>query len=333
MQLPDCVTVPSCQSSAAIRLCHLTLLMNKLDLLKTFVRVMELSSFTQAGESLGLPRSTASDQIRALEDLVGARLFHRTTRKVQPTQDGAALYERSKALLADMDELEGIFRRDNAVLAGRLRVDMPTVVARKLVIPKLSQFVADYPQIEVELSSSDRRVDLVREGFDCVLRVGELPDASLVARSLGAMAMLNCASPTYLARHGVPHTLDDLRSHRLVHYVPVLGARPYGFEYVRDGVTHRLPMAGNLTVNNTDTYETAALGGLGMIQAPALGIRDHLASGQLVTVLPDYVAAPMDVSLLYPHRRHLPQRARVFMDWMAALIRDDEGQYADDPGR
>ncbi|QEI06734.1 LysR family transcriptional regulator [Pigmentiphaga aceris] len=302
--------------------------MNKLDLLKTFVRVTELSSFTQAGESLGLPRSTASDQIRMLEDLVGARLFHRTTRKVQPTQDGAALYERSKELLADMDELEGLFRRDGAVLAGRLRVDMPTVVARKLVIPKLAQFVDAYPHIEVELSSSDRRVDLVRDGFDCVLRIGELPDASLVARSLGAMTMLNCASPAYLAKHGVPHTLDDLRKHRVVHYVPVLGARPIGFEYVLNGVTHQLPMAGTITVNNTDTYEAAALGGLGLIQSPVLGIRDHIESGRLVHVLPDFVAAPMDVSLLYANRRHLPQRAHVFMEWMTALIRDDEAQYA-----
>lgn len=299
--------------------------MNKLDLLKTFVRVTELSSFTQAGESLGLPRSTASEQIRVLEDLVGARLFHRTTRKVQPTQDGAALYERSKELLSNMDELEGLFRRDGAVLAGRLRVDMPTVMARKLVMPQLAAFVAAHPQIEVEISSTDRRVDLVRDGFDCVLRVGEVPDASLVARSLGKLPMVNCASPAYLAAFGLPHTLADLATHRLVHYVPVLGARPDGFEYVADGAVQRLPMSGAVTVNNTDTYEAAALGGLGIIQAPLTGSREYLARGELVEILPDYVAAPMEVSLLYAHRRHLPQRARVFMDWLAELVRADGG--------
>lgn len=297
--------------------------MNKLDLLKTFVRVTELSSFTQAGESLGLPRSTASEHIRVLEDLVGARLFHRTTRKVQPTQDGAALYERSKELLSNMDELEGLFRRDGAVLAGRLRVDMPTVVARKVVMPQLAAFVALYPQIDVEISSTDRRVDLVRDGFDCVLRVGELPDASLVARSLGSMAMGNYASPAYLAAFGTPRTLEDLAVHRLVHYVPVLGARPFGFEYVLDGEAHRLAMPGTVTVNNTDTFEAAALGGLGLIQAPVNGMREHLLRKELVEVLPEYKAAPMEVSLLYAHRRHLPQRARVFMDWLAGLMRMD----------
>ncbi|WP_137820327.1 LysR family transcriptional regulator [Pseudomonas sp. 2FG] len=294
--------------------------MNKLELLRTFVRVTELSSFTQAGESLGLPKSTVSEHVQALEELLGARLLHRTTRKVQATQDGLVLYERCKDMLAHMDELEGLFRQDGAVLAGRLRVDMPTAVARKVVMPRLAEFVASHPNVELEISSTDRRVDLVREGFDCVLRIGELSDMSLVARPLGTFAMVNCASPAYLRAHGTPRTLDDLSQHRLIHYVSVLGARPAGFEYLANGKPRQLPMAGTVTVNNTDAYEAACLGGLGLIQAPIAGLREYLATGRLIAVLPDYLPPPLEVSVLYAHRRYLPQRVRVFMQWLEELI-------------
>jgi DNA-binding transcriptional LysR family regulator len=294
--------------------------MNKLELLRTFVRVADLSSFTQAADSLGLPKSTVSEQVQALEELLGARLLHRTSRKVQATQDGLLLYERCKDMLASMDELEGMFRQDGVVLAGRLRIDIPTIIARKVVMPRLGEFVHHHPNVHLEISSTDRRVDLVREGFDCVLRVGELPDASLVARPLGKLPMMNCASPDYLRSRGTPRTLDDLAEHQLVHYVSVLGARPAGFEYVANGRPQRIAMPGTVTVNSADTYEAACLGGLGLIQAPLAGLRKYLASGRLVAVLPDYVPAPMDVSLVYAHRRFLPQRARVFMTWLADVL-------------
>ncbi|MDN5485429.1 MAG: LysR family transcriptional regulator, partial [Pseudomonas sp.] len=145
--------------------------MNKLELLRTFVRVTELSSFTQAGQSLGLPRSTVSEHVQALEELLGARLLQRTTRKVQATQDGRVLYERSKDLLAHMEELEGLFRQDETQLAGRIRVDMPNVMARGVILPNLPTFMARHPLIDMEISCSDRQVDLIAEGFDCVVRV------------------------------------------------------------------------------------------------------------------------------------------------------------------
>lgn len=294
--------------------------MNKLELLRTFVRVSELASFTQAAESLGLPRSSVSQQVQALETLLGARLLHRTTRKVRPTQDGLVLYERSRDMLANMDELENLFRQDATQLGGRLRIDMPTGMARRLVTPRLGEFLQRHPHIELEISSSDRRVDLVREGFDCVVRVGGVSDSSLVARPLGRFAMVNCASPAYLARYGTPQHLEDLTQHRLIHYVMVLGTRSDGFEYQVDGSTAYLPMAGNITVNNIDAYEGACLGGLGIIQAPLVGMRELLADGRLCSVLPEYVPAPMPVSLLYAHRRHQPLRVRAFMHWLEALI-------------
>jgi DNA-binding transcriptional LysR family regulator len=294
--------------------------MNKLELLRSFVRVTELSSFSLASEALGLPRSTVSGHIQSLESLLGTRLLQRTTRKVQATPDGHVLYERSKDMLAQMDELEGLFRQDDAVLSGRLRVDMPTAVARNIVMPRLGEFIARHPQIDLEISSTDRRVDLIREGFDCVLRVGELPDTSLVARSLGELPMVNCVSGTYAAQWGVPETLDDLQHHRLIHYVLAFGSGTAAFEYDLDGRTRTVAMPCSVTVNNVEAYQAACLGHLGIVQAPLMGVRRLLAEGTLIEVLPQFRPAPMRVSLLYPHRRYLPERCRVFMDWLQALL-------------
>lgn len=294
--------------------------MNKLELLRTFVRVTELSSFTQAGESLGLPRSTVSEHVQALEALLGARLLQRTTRTVQATQDGRVLYERSKDLLAHMEELEGLFRQDEAQLAGRIRVDMPNAMARGVVMPQLPSFMARHPLVEMEISSSDRQVDVIAEGFDCVVRVGAQPDQSVVARKVCSMPMVNCVSPAYLQRYGMPATIADLAQHQLVHYVRPLGARSAGFEYLQGNKVQRVAMAGRVTVSSTDAYQAACLGGLGIIQVPLLGVRDLLASGELVSVLGDYLAPPLDVSMLYAGQRHLPLRVRVFMEWLAATL-------------
>ena len=296
-------------------------LMNKLELLRTFVRVSELSSFTLAGESLGLPRSTVSEHVQALETLLGTRLLQRTTRKVQATQDGLVLYERSKDLLSHMDEIEGLFRQDPASLSGRIRVDMPNILARRLIMPLLPEFMARHPNLELEISSTDRRVDLLSEGFDCVVRIGAQPDQSVVARHLGDFPMINCASPAYLERYGVPQTLEDLAQHRLVHYVGVLGSRSEGFVFEQDGQVRRLPMAGSVTVNSTDAYESACLGGFGLIQVPRTGMQPHLDTGELLTVLPQFTAPAMAISILYARQRHLPLRVRVFMEWLGDVIR------------
>ena len=294
--------------------------MNKLELLRTFVRVSEMSSFTLAGESLGLPRSTVSEHVQALETLLGTRLLQRTTRRVQATQDGLVLYERSKDLLSHMDEIEGLFRQDAASLTGRIRFDMPNFLGRQMVLPRLPEFMALHPNLELEISTTDRLVDLQREGFDCVVRVGVQPDQSVVARRVCDFSMVNCASPAYLQRYGVPESLADLTRHRLVHYVGVLGSRSEGFLYEVDGKLHRLPMAGSVTVNSTDAYEAACLGGFGLIQAPLKGMQSHLLSGELVAVLPQLNAPSMEVSLLYSPQRHLPLRVRVLMDWLANVI-------------
>jgi DNA-binding transcriptional LysR family regulator len=292
--------------------------------LQIYTRVAELASFTQAADSLGLPKASVSQAVQQLEAELGTRLLHRTTRRVQTTQDGQVFYERCKDLLAQLDEAQSLFRKGGEALRGRLRVDMPSGIARQQVLPHLAEFLALHPELELELSSTDRRVDLVREGFDCVLRIGTLDDSALVARPLGHMAQINCASPAYLARHGTPQTLDDLTDpaagHRLVHYLPTLGARPVGWEYVEHGAVRTLPMAGALTVNDTAAYSAACVAGLGLIQAPALGMRPLIEQGLLVEVLPQWRAPAMPVSLVYAHRRQLPRRVQAFMNWLAELL-------------
>jgi DNA-binding transcriptional LysR family regulator len=297
--------------------------MSLLTSMASYVRVAELSSFTQAALSLGQTKASVSSAVARLEAQLGTRLLQRTTRRVQMTADGAAYYERCKDLLADVDELHGLFRPSRAALTGRLRVDMPLGAARNTLIPRLPEFLQAHPGVQLELSSTDRRVDLVREGFDCVLRVGALADSSLVARPLGHYAQVNCASAAYIAQHGRPQKLADLAQHHIVHYTSSLGSRSAGFEYAdpaAPGGSRFVAMAGAVSVNNSEAYQAACLAGLGIIQAPEAGLRPWVLRGALFEVLPGFRPPPLPVSLLYAHRRQLPQRCRAFMDWVAQVM-------------
>jgi DNA-binding transcriptional LysR family regulator len=293
--------------------------MDQLETMQVYVRVAELASFTQAADSLGMSKAAVSTAVRQLETSLGTRLLQRTTRRVHMTSDGLTFYERSKHMLDEMEELQTMFRQ-SAELSGRLRVDMPVAVARNIVIPQLPAFLKDHPRLQVELSSTDRRVDVVKEGFDCIIRVGRLDDSSLIARALGHFSMVNCASPDYLARFGTPHSLADLASHRLVDYAPALAGRPACFDYVDGAEERSVEVAAAVAVNNSDAYQAACLAGLGIIQAPLTGLGDLLAQGRLVSVLERYRAAPMPVTLLYPNRRHVALRAQRFMQWIADIM-------------
>ena len=296
--------------------------MSPLDAMQIFVRVAEMASFTRAADSLGVPKASVSLAVQQLESRVGARLLQRTTRRVQLTPDGQAFLARCQDLLADMDELDQMFRDDETGVHGRLRVDLPLAVARDLVMPRLPDFLAQHPGVALELGSTDRRVDLVGEGFDCVLRVGPLADSSLVARHLGYFRQANCASPAYLARHGVPASPEVLAGHRIVHYSSTLGDKPAGFEYIDpvSGVLRVQRLPASLVVNNSDAYRAACLAGLGIIQAPVHNMQPLLESGELVEILPEYRAPALPVTLLYGNRRHLAKRVRLFMNWLAEVL-------------
>ena len=296
--------------------------MNRLDAMAAFVRVAELQSFTAAATSLGLPKSSASAAVAQLEAHLKTQLLFRTTRRVQLTHDGQVYYERCRDLLSDFDDADAMFEQTPSALTGSLRIDMPVSMARNFIVPRLPEFLGRHPGIDIELSCTDRRVDVVAEGFDCVIRVGLLAESGLVARPLGELKMGNYASPAYLAAHGEPATLGDLATHRLIHYASMLGSRPFGFEY-RDGNDYKtIDMAGRITVNNTEAFQAAALAGLGLLQSPRTGNRHHVETGALMEILTAFEAEPLPVSLIYPRRRHQARRVRAFMDWISEVMGD-----------
>jgi DNA-binding transcriptional LysR family regulator len=296
--------------------------MDRIDLLQVFVRVAEAGSFTRAADRLGLPRATISTAVQQLETRLGSRLLHRTTRRVGLTPDGEVMLERARALVADMEDMEQQFLPAHGQVSGRLKVDVPSRIARRLIAPALPGFFERHPAIELELGSSDRAVDLVLEGVDCALRVGPLASSSLVARPLGHFTLINCASPAYLARHGTPRTPVDLPHHMAVNYASPTSGRAAPWEWQRDGETASLRMRSQVAANNAETYIACALAGLGLIQIPAYDVREHLAAGELVEVLPDARAEPLPVQLVYPHRRNLSRRVQAFAGWLETLLSD-----------
>ena len=289
--------------------------------LRIFATVAELASFSRAADQLGLAKGRVSTSVQRLEAQLGTRLLQRTTRSVRMTPDGERFLDRCKELLTEAEQLQAMFQPAASGLTGRLRIDLPNTLARDHVLPRLPEFLAAHPLLEVGVSTTDRRVDLVHEGFDCVLRVGALVDSDLVARPLGFLHMRNVASPGYLRAHGTPRTLADLAQHRVVHYMPSLNAQGAGWDYVdAGGQPCSLPMRAQVTVNGTDAYQAAALAGLGLIQAPTLGTDALVAAGRLVDVLPEFRAPSMPVSLMLPHRRQLAPRVQAVMAWLTQVL-------------
>lgn len=296
--------------------------MDKIYAMKLFVRVAERESFSRAAEDIGLPKGSVSRQIQALEHQLGIRLLHRTTRRVQLTQDGMVYYERAKDLLSNLDELEGLFQPDPASISGKIRVDIPPGLANSLIMPRLPTFLHQYPGIALELCSNDRQVDLLREDFDCVVRTEPLHAPGILTRPLGKLTRVNCASPQYLARFGYPENLDDLASHAVVHYSLTPGASSPGFAFETSHGIQWVKTGGMLTVNSTETWHAACLAGLGIIQTPRIVVREALRAGTLIEILPQYRAAPLPVTLHYPHRRNLSRRIHLFMVWLTETIKE-----------
>ncbi len=295
--------------------------MDRIDLFRIFARVVECSSFTRAADTLDVPRSSVSAAVQELEGRVGARLLHRTTRKVSPTRDGLAFYERCLRLIADVEETEGLFRQTAARPSGKLRVDVPGRIGRLIVAPALPGFLDLYPEIDVDLGVTDRAVNLVEDSIDCVLRVGPLSDSGMIARPIGKLPLINVASPSYFERHGVPDTPDDLSAHLAVKYASPSSGRVEDWEWMDGDARRSMPMRGRVTVNNAEAYIACSLAGLGLIQIPAYDVRSQLQSGELVEVMRDFRAEPMAMTVLYPHRQHLSRRLQVFTQWLETVLR------------
>jgi DNA-binding transcriptional LysR family regulator len=297
--------------------------MDRFDAMRVFTRVLERRSFTLAAEDLGLPRSTVTDAVKQLEARLGVRLLQRTTRHVSPTLDGEAYHRRCVALIADLEDAEAAF--GGAKPKGLLRVDVHGTLARHFVLPGLPDFLAEYPGIELYMSEGDRLVDLVREGIDCVLRVGDLQDSDMVARRVAMLEEISCASPGYVDRFGLPASVEALDGHRMVGFRSSATGALLPLEFMVGGTLRYATLPATVAVNGAESLVAAARLGLGLIQVPRYHVESDLERGTLVAILVEFPPSPTPVSLLYPRNRQLSPRVRVFIDWLVRAFGTGRG--------
>lgn len=295
--------------------------MDRFDAMRIFVRVVERRSFTLAAEDTGTPRSTVTDAVKQLEARLGVRLLERTTRHVSPTLDGEAYYQRCLAILDDIEDAESAFA--GARPRGLLRVDAHGTLARHFLLPGLPAFLEKYPELELYLGEGDRLVDLVREGIDCVLRVGVPQSSDLIARHVGDLAEVTVAAPGYLARYGTPARLAELETHQMVGFRASGESAPWPLEFRVNGKLELMRLPTSITVNAAETYVSTARLGLGIIQVPRYHVEADLDAGRLVQILPETPPDPSPVHILYPQNRQLTPRVRVFITWLREVFKDD----------
>ncbi|MBF6022502.1 LysR family transcriptional regulator [Lysobacter niastensis] len=289
--------------------------MDRFDVMRLFVRVVERRSFTQAAHDMEVPRSPCTKVIHELENRLGTRLLQRTTRVVRPTLDGEAYYQRCLGILDDVEDADGAFR--GATPKGLLRVEVQGTLARHFLLPGLPAFFERYPDIELSMSESERWVDLVHEGVDCALRWGELRDSDLVARQVATLERLTCATPAYFEKYGTPSGIGDLDGHRAVGLRSITTGLVTPLEFGSGANARTVSLPCTLSVNGTESYLAGIRLGLGLAQVPRFHVEDDLQRGTLIEVLKDTPPPPGPVSLLYQRTRQLSPRVRVFLDWAA----------------
>jgi len=296
--------------------------MDRLDTMRLYARIVELGSFTAAANDLGLPRATVTHAIKKLEARLGAQLLQRTTRCLRVTRDGRTYYAHCVRLLADLDEVESNFRDAALKPQGTLRIDVPVTLARRLLIPELPAFCARYPGLTLDIGTSDRFVDLLREGVDCVMRVGELPDSGLVGRRVAMLGQVTVASADYVRRHGRPATLAALQDgHMAVNWTSPTTRRPEAsLEFMVNRRRREVSLPARVTVSGVDAYLACCEAGLGITQFPRYRVADALADGSLCELLPDLPPPTLPVHVLYAPQRQMPARLRVFVDWLVELM-------------
>jgi LysR family transcriptional regulator for bpeEF and oprC len=295
--------------------------MDHLLALRMFVRIAEAGTFGKAADQLALPRSTASKLILDLEQHLGTKLIQRTTRSVTVTPEGAQYYERARRLIVDLEEMDAAVRQNRAQPKGRLRVDVGSVLANRILLPALPSFHAAYPDIELRLGVSDRPTDLISEGVDCVIRGGPLADTTLIARKLCEMAFVTCCSADYVARHGQPAHPRDLEDrHRIVGYFSALTGKTFPLHFSRGDDAIEIHGHAAVAVNESTAHIGALAAGLGIGQTFAWFVREGLASGAMVRVLEDWKQPHQALHILYPSNRHLNAKVRVFVDWAVQLF-------------
>jgi LysR family transcriptional regulator, regulator for bpeEF and oprC len=294
--------------------------MDRIAAMKAFVRVVEAGNFTKAADTLGVPNPTVTRLIQGLERDLQVKLLHRTTRSVTVTPEGATYYERVLRLLAELSDIESSARLARGLPTGRVRVETAAAVGSMLIVPALAGFYRDFPDVQIELGTGNRRSDLVAEGIDCAIRVGEIDDPSIVARRLGTFRSTTCATPAFLQVHGVPQVPQDLARLPTVGLLSARSGRPLPFRYLDGAEAQELELAHKLVVNDTNSCVAAALAGLGIVQMPSYAVHEALRDGRLVPLLPGLQTPVVPIHVLYAPNRYLSAKVRVFIDWAVALF-------------
>jgi DNA-binding transcriptional LysR family regulator len=291
--------------------------MSSLGEIETFVAVVAAGSFTRAARRLGVSQSLVSRSVAALEARLAARLLHRTTRKLQLTTDGQAFYERCARVLAELQEAELTVSRNHEQPRGLLRVDAPSLLGLLVVIPALPGFFARHPEVKVQLTLRDHYVDIVGEGLDVALRMGDIADSSFIARKLGMARVITCATPSYLERRGRPRTLEDLARHDCL--VSLIDGVPQAWLYGSQGQAHEVAVSGPLHVASGPAVLESARAGLGLVRLFDYVVAADIAAGRLEEVLAEHSNVQRPVSAVYPASRHLSPKVRVFVDYMVEI--------------
>ena len=301
--------------------------MDRLTAMQVFVQVVELGSFAKASERLGISTSACSRQVSDLETHLGTRLLNRTTRKLSLTETGQVFFERSLQLLSDFEEAEQLASQSGSVLRGTLRLTCPVNFGARHVAPAVAEFMGLHPQVKFDMSVSDRVVDLVEDGYDLAVRVGQPGSANLVARKLGQTQTLLCASPGYIARHGLPKSPQDLLRHNCFIYTNV--PRPGQWRFTdRHGKEQVVRIAGAVRTNNGDMLAAIAVRDGGIVYEPDFIVDGDIRAGRLVQLLPGYQGGTADIWAVYPSRRHLSAKVSAFVDFLTGKF-----QPLQQPGR
>lgn len=294
--------------------------MDKLQAMTTFVRVVEARSFSKAAETLSMPRSSVTTIVKNLEAHLGTPLLRRSTRSLSLTEAGARYFASCQTVLAEVANAESQLSATVTAPRGRVRVDMPGVIGRSIVLPRLHEFEARYPDIELVLGLSDRPSDLIYEGIDCAIRTGALADSTLVARRLGQLAWLTCASPRYLKRYGEPDSVAALGAHHVINYLSNASGRPLEWRFNVDGEDVTMTMRSRFSINETEAYVQCGLEGLGLIQLSEFAVSAYLRSGRLKEVLAEARCTPVPLSIVYPQGR-ATVAIRTFVDWIIEIAK------------
>ncbi len=289
---------------------------------RIFIRIVDTGSFVGAARALKIPPATVSAAVRMLEAELGVRLLHRTTRQVGLTRDGQRVLPMARKIAGDLDQIYHLLSNDEQVVTGKLHIRMPSRIAWRLIVPALPSFLQQHPQLEIRFSSnSDRALDRLGEGVDGVIRVGNAPDGSLVHKPLGLLDRVNCASPDYVATHAPPRHPEELVHHWAIGYLPSGESESAAWDFIDEaGAKRSMPVRHRVAVSDMDSYLACAQAGIGLIQALRIDVRDLLANGALVEVLPDWPATPVPVGAFYSHRHQQSRPLAAFLDWFGALL-------------